>query len=540
MIEGTGQVEEPMAGVARRIAEGIAAAAPEGWTEAVLAVSAGPGGLSYSGDHVVPGAAGRGTPVQARFGELYELSEGVRRARGWQRMSLELRCRPSGEHELTAFDDSLDSLRSSGDGFLAVLDDDYRLPVPGADQEPGTAAPAGDPALAVAHFRTYLERRAAVLGRPDQLPPAASDAGIEAVERRLGHALPADLRALYRIADGDRVDGRHGHLVGGYGWLSLAGAAAVHERVSAPDWFGWSLGWNAVVLDADPPQTVRRCGAHPAWLPFATGGDGNYLAVDLAPARDGRPGQVIRIGRDHDEGPQYVAESVTALFRRYSDQLAAGAYEVDEDWIGLTGEAFREEASGTDRASVRREVIGAVPDPVPPQLQALHVNDAAGSVDLSPLAAAPLLRRLHLNRSVTADLTPLRELPVESLRVTLAGGDLTPLAGHRELRALELATPADGDAVPLDLAALRTVPNLRALDLSGAAVRDLTVLADLPELRYLALDGRQWARLSAADRIPAGLAAVRLADRAAPMADALAWAAGLGLDTGGALRLRLR
>ncbi|MET8542486.1 SMI1/KNR4 family protein [Kitasatospora sp. NPDC004799] len=540
MVEDSGQVDEPMIGAAaRKIAEGIAAAAPEGWTEAVLAVSSGPGGLSYSGDHVVSGAVGRRIPVQAPFGELHLLAEGVRRVRGWQRMTLELRCRPSGEHELTAVDDSLSSLRSSGDGFLAVLDDDYLLPVPGTEQEPGTAAPAGDPALAAANLRTCLERRAAILGRPDRLPPAASDAGIEAVERSLGHALPADLRALYRIADGDEVDGRSGHLVGGYGWLPLKSMAAVHERLSVPAWFGWGLGWNAVVLDADPAETVRRCGGHPAWLPFAGGGDGNFLAVDLAPARDGRPGQVIRIGRDHDEGPQYVAESVTALFGRYADQLAAGAYEVEEDWIGLTGGAFGEEATGADRASVRREIIGAIPDTVPPHLQALHLNDAAGPVDLAPLTAAPRLRRLHLNRSVTADLTPLRELPVESLRVTLAGGDLTPLAGHRALRALELATPAEGGAVPVDLAVLRTVPNLRALDLSGAAVRDLTVLADLPELRYLALSGRQWAELSAAGRVPVGLAAVRLADREAPMAEALAWAAGLGLDTGGALRLRL-
>ncbi|MEV7188578.1 hypothetical protein [Kitasatospora sp. NPDC093102] len=133
----------------------------------------------------------------------------------------------------------------------------------------------------------------------------------------------------------------------------------------------------------------------------------------------------------------------------------------------------------------RREIIGTIPDTVPPGLQALHVNDAPGPVDLSPLAAAHRLRRLHLNRSVTADLSPLRELPVESLRGTLAGGDLTALAGHRTLRAPELATPAE----------------------DGAA---------------------------------AGLAAARLAERETPMAEAPAWAAGLGLDTGGALRLRLR
>jgi hypothetical protein len=118
-------------------------------------------------------------------------------------------------------------------------------------------------------------------------------------------------------------------------------------------------------------------------------------------------------------------------------------------------------------------------------------------VDLAPLTAAPNLRLLHLNRCAAADLAPVRALPVESLRVTLDGGDLSPLEGHDDLTSLDL-----GATAPIDITPLRTVPNLRGLDLSRASVRDLTVLADLPDLRYLTLNMRQWTILLDEGKVP--------------------------------------
>lgn len=268
---------------------------------------------------------------------------------------------------------------------------------------------------------------------------------------------------------------------------------------------------------------MRRCGGHPGWLRFATSEDGNYLAADTAPARNGRPGQLIRTGRDYDDGPAYVADSITSLLGHYLDLLDQGAYEKNGDHIHL-----REPA----RDPAPQQIIGAIPDEVPPTLQAIHINDATGLVDLAPLTAAPSLRRLHLNRSTTADLTPVSELPVESLRVTLDGGDLTPLRGHAHLASLDLTTTA-----PADLTPLHTVPHLRGLDLSGADIPDPAVLAGLTGLRYLSLTGRQWTALLNEGHAPPALAAARLADAEASLDDALAWAARLGLDTENALRV---
>lgn len=510
---------------ARRVAEKILAAGPAGWTRAVLAAEAGRGGISLSGGYTVPGTSGRHS-IPNLFADVSGLAEAARVVRGWEPTTVEIVCWPSGEYETVAFAKVITSLRGRGGGFQAVLDPDYRLPLSDPGQEESTAAPAGDPELAVARFHAYLERRAAILGRREQLPPPVSAAALDEAERRIGRSLPADLRALYLIADGDGIGYEHRYLLGGDAWLSIEDLVAVHADLC--DDLGelvrhdWELAWNSVVFDADPPGTVRRAGGHPAWVPFATGEDGNYLVVDLAPAGNGRPGQVIRVGRDYDECPAYVADSVTSLLGRHLASLERGAYEQHDDHIALLEPEPR---LGPER------IVGEIPGEVPPGLQAIHINDVAGPVDLAPLTAAANLRLLHLNRCATADLAPVRTLPVESLRVTLDGGDLTPLEAHRHLTSLELGT-----AGPIDIVPLRTVPNLRGLDLSRAVVHDLTVLADLPDLRYLALTARQWTALLDEGKAPPTLAAARLADDDASLGEALTWAARLGLDTGDALR----
>ncbi|MFF8995570.1 SMI1/KNR4 family protein [Streptomyces sp. NPDC014983] len=479
-----------------------------------------------TGGYTVPGArAAMGLPEIHPL--LMELAEVIRNDRGWEPVSWEMDCRPSGEYRLVTFTDAVGRVTGQGGGYEVDLDPDYRLPQPGLRQEAGTAAPAGDPELAAMRFRSYLERRAAILGQAEELPPPVTVAALDDAERRIGRTLPADLRALYLIADGDGIGYRHRYLIENNGWLSLESLVAEYtdwrEWQDRP-WFGWDLEWDAVVFDTTPAGTVRRCGGHPGWIRFATGEDGNYLAVDMDPARDGRPGQVIATGRDYDDGPVYVADSITSLLQQHLELLEQGSYEKYDDHISLRRPACD---FGTQQI-----IGGPIPDEVPPTLQAVHINDVTGIVDLSPLTVASGLRRLHLNRSTTADLTPVRGLPVESLRVALDGGDLTPLAGHPHLASLDLGTTA-----PADLTPLRTAPNLHGLDLSRADVPDLTVLAGLPNLRYLALTQQQWATLLDHGKVPPALAAARLTGDGVTFDDALALASRLCLETNDALRV---
>ncbi|MER5782532.1 SMI1/KNR4 family protein [Streptomyces mobaraensis] len=515
----------------RRIVEGMTASAPPGWRRAVLVSTAGRDGVGVAGGYSVPGQPRWRIPVSGPYEELRTLAEEARRARGWERVSVEVECRPSGEYRMVAWRDAVTSLRGRDGGFQAVLDPAYRLPEPGLAQDEGTAAPAGDPDLARTRLLACLERRAAALGRTEVLPPPASAAALEDAERRIGRALPADLRALYQVADGDGEGLGHRYLLGGDAWLSLRHLVTVYARLQEPAPAHWELDWDAVVHDADPPGTVRRCGGHPGWVPFASGEDGNYLAVDLSPAVGGRPGQVIRIGRDHHRQPAYVADSVTALLGHQLEQLERGLFETYDDEPYDTNLMLLEPVPRVSDGGRPWIADDRIPDELPHTLQCLHLHDAPAPVDLTPLAAAPGLRLLHLNRCSAADLTPLRALPIESLRLTLVGGSLAPLRAHPHLTSLGVS-----GSTPVDVAVLRTVPNLRALDLSQVPVADLSVLSELPELRYLSLSGRQWAALLDAGHTPPALAAARLSDDDATLEQALAWTARLGLDPSDALR----
>ncbi|HUR04102.1 MAG TPA: SMI1/KNR4 family protein, partial [Nonomuraea sp.] len=357
---------------------------------------------------------------------------------------------------------------------------------------PADPRPAGDPEEAVRLLREYLERRAEQLGFPlddlfgswpHPLPPAL----LEEVEGGLNVALPADLRALYGVVDGDEERGIFGRLSW---WLDASAVAKVHGGVRHWAPAGWrDRRFRPFVHDADPAGTVRRSVDRPGWIPFIMETDGNYLAVDMDPAAGGRPGQVIRIGPGYHQGPGYLADSVTSLLRRYVDALARGDHWIDEE-----GDLRIDVPEPYDRVGARGQALRMTED------------DATNAL---LERQAPFLRALELSRCPSADLTVLRQAPLETLNLDVKTIDLTLLSGHPTLRALTLAT-----AHPVELGPLRTVPRLDGLDLSRAATVDLRAVAELDGLVYLALRYEQWQKLWACtDRLPA-LGAALLAGKA--------------------------
>ncbi|MEU0600643.1 SMI1/KNR4 family protein [Streptomyces sp. NPDC006393] len=499
--------------MAQQITAEVVAQAPEGWTECVLRGRGSRTGVGLFGaGYVVPSRPGSFFDIPFPHQGLASLASWFRDTRGWEAIVLELTCRPSGAFELVVFRDALQPGGGAEDGWTLTVDPGFQPSEPGAADgaEPSELRQAGDPAEAVERLRAVLRQHAERSGAAPEMPTPVTEAQLAAAERHLGRPLPADLRALYLEADGDGGS----EALAGYCWLSLDEAMAERDdHIGVPTWFGWELGWRQVIFDADPPNTVRRCSGHPGWLPFATWFDGNFLAVDLAPAADGRPGQVIEVGRDFDDGPCYVASSVTA-------------------WLGQALGRPDPHAPQPSGDAASQLVISALDEGLAPGVQAIHLNDAPSPVDLVPLSATPHLRRLHLNRCATADLSPVTALPVEDLAIDLTSeADLTPLAGHPHLASL-----AVGSETPIDLAPLRTLPALRSLDLSRCPTPDLALPADLPGLRYLALSATQWTALIAAGRLPAHLAAARLAG-GAPLTAALDLLAALGIDTSTAYRL---
>jgi cell wall assembly regulator SMI1 len=166
--------------------------------------------------------------------------------------------------------------------------------------------------------------------------PPATAAQVAAAEEAIGCRLPPDLTLLYQMSDGQadwtdlvRDPGRErGRWVG-----SLFGAGWTFSTLQQlqTDYRGWAdirayytpaelaEDFDSVieVRGGDPVKPLYTCAG---WIPFATDGGGNSLAVDLAPQPGGTPGQVIVIGPDEDLR-RVLAPCVRALLRLCATRL---------------------------------------------------------------------------------------------------------------------------------------------------------------------------------------------------------------------------
>lgn len=481
--------------VLRTMAQKIAAGAPAGWRRAeVRGYATGPDGSGHRGFTFEPAEDGVGDiDLHPELTALYELAGATA-----GHLTVELAVEAKGRFE-ALISESLE--RSDHGGFLYVLRS--ALPAEPAEFQPGPddPTPAGDPEEAVALLGAYLRHRDRILGNDKYAPPPAlPEARRTWLESQLPVALPDDLRALYALVDGDGGEG----LLDRHPWYGLELLLSQNRH----RWWADGREWRhhlsqPLITGVGPPLAVRRASDHPGWIPFATSTGGDFLAVDMAPGPGGRPGQVIRMGMHHDDGPVHVADSVTSLLRRHVAALEKGAYvaERGELWIDLGDLRARDES---------RSLTVAGPDAAPirgmhAQVQHLTVLHAPW-VDFGAVRGAPMLWRVTVENCPGADLTPLRDTPVELLDLAMDTIDLAPLAGHGTLRLLAARTEH-----PVDLAPLVSCPRLYGLDLSRAAVRDIGVLSELKGLLYLRLRRGQWEELWGRTGRPAGLAAAGLA-----------------------------
>lgn len=374
--------------------------------------------------------------------------------------------------------------------ILHVIDEEFVPPDRGDEQEgPESAVPAGDPDEAVRLFHHYRRLMAQILGYEEELPGPASEEDLAAVEEELGVALPADLRALYGIADGD--GDIMNQLFDRHPWLSLAEICDQDDEWLdiAREWH--YEPWRQLVFDATPPDTVRRSSLRPGWIRFAIDTGGNWLAVDTDPGPNGRPGQVIAVGVDYTRGPAYVADSVTTFLRRLVEALERGDYVRHDEslWIEADQPQLSEHTMYHDGPPSHERAGQAGPG-----VQDVRVTEVE---DCAFLDAMPEVRSLALSSTGSPDLTPLGGRPVEYLELNVESADLTTPARNRELRSLSIAC-----ARPVELAPLRTVPNLWALDIAAAPVADLATVTELKGLRYLEVTQDQWRELSELDDLP--------------------------------------
>ncbi|MEV0622454.1 SMI1/KNR4 family protein [Nonomuraea sp. NPDC050404] len=464
------QRDDAMTEVLRGMAAKIAAGAPQGWRRGWVHAYRGP---SSSGQRGMGYELSDGTTDGMRFGlgdlnQLYQLSDASP-----EDLMVWLAVESSGRFEAVT---SQAITEDHSGRLLYVLRPDTLPREPGADQDsPANPTPAGDPEEAVRLFREYVRKRADILGEAEILPAPLDPAERTALLDAFPGGLPPDLLALYGEADGDdEVALFHGHE-----WFGLELTTTfVHHRPERR----WQDGPLWSTHDPEPCGTIRRQFGSPNWIPFATSTGGDYLAVDMDPGPAGRPGQVIRVGIHYDGRPVYVADSVTTMLRRLVRALERGDYETDEDYLDVHATL----PSYLDDSRTHWRGHAPIPTKKARRLQSLVV-DKARDLDLEPVRSAPNLTMVTLFGEGPVDLRPLRDAPVEALRLELDAVDLSPLTGHPTLRTLTLRTRE-----PVDLAVLPTFPRLEGLELAEAAVENLAVVGELNGLLSLTLSPDQW------------------------------------------------
>lgn len=321
------------------------------------------------------------------------------------------------------------------------------------------------PPLAV--DRAALASRWAEVRHRHRVGAPADPAAVAAAERELGLALPEPVRALLELTDGapldldapgDDGDEPRGGLLGWWEPLSLAEIVTAWRQDRA---FGTDPLTPYDEVPLHPPGVLVPAPSHPARIPFARDGGGNLLALDLVPGPHGRVGQVVEHGSDYSSGPELAAWSFDDLVARRRAEVPPRPRRVTID--------LRRTGGGTVTA-----------DQLDPQALGAGVF-GLDHLDTRVLAAAPRLADLVL-RGRHLDLGGLRALPLVRLRLFDADVlDLSPLAGHPTLRAVEVG-PATGRVVGAE--SLATLPALVRLGLPdvvwpevASALRDHPTLA---------------------------------------------------------------
>ena len=486
--------ETAVAAVLSAMAGDIAAGAPRGWRRAELrGFVSGPGSLGVRGFRFAPAelnAYGSNDHIPYDgMAQLYSLLDAC------GQLTIELEVETRGRYH-AVLSQRLDRL--AGTGFRYLIDPDREPPE--IEAPPVYAAEAGDPDEAVALFGEYLRRLREILG-PDAFVDLARPLP-EARRRQLLSTmdlkLPRDLAALYAVVDGD---GGQGLLPGR--WFGLATLA----ELCRPEERWWVRRERDFITEFGPPLRIQRRADHPGWIPFAADGLGNYLAVDMSPGPHGSPGQVILIGRNHGDGPVYVADSVTTLLGAQVAALESGLFRRDEGALGLLD--FDLERHKRDYAAHRTlAVTGPEAAPVRgmhQEIRELTVSNAPW-VDLGPVRGAPALWRFTATNCPGADLAPLRDTQIEVIDLDLAAIDLTGLAGHPTLRRVVLHSEK-----PVDLRPLLSCPRLSVLDVAHAPAADVSGLGGATALWQLTMLRPQWVELLRHNVIPPHLAVADLA-----------------------------
>lgn len=360
--------------------------------------------------------------------------------------------------------------------------------------------------------------------------PPATEQQLQEAEAELGFALPADLRELYQVWNGER-EGGFG-LFFGLPFLPLADMMA--------EWRIWAGLEEEYALEGGhysvPAGWIKERYINRYWLPISKDWGGNHLGLDLDPDEQGRMGQVINFGRD-EEVKYVVALSLRHMLQFIRDVAKEKNYSIHEEedyrffsygpgsvhfldairklelpvlhpirmdhglqdtsaWLNSLEESWQERilsASGSPDVFLREKqlrFIGEGITDITPLAHCREVRELILSANelesIEALRDCRQLKQLYLTKNPLSDLRPLQELPyLEELNLskTLVT-DIFPLAFVPKLRSLDLSETAIHDFTPL-----KQVKSLKELEVSGLDREQLCSLAELASLEKLTLVG---------------------------------------------------
>lgn len=146
----------------------------------------------------------------------------------------------------------------------------------------------------------------------------ATSRELQETEAFLGVELPEDVRASFRIHNGQR------DVAAGFidGWEMLA-----LERVR-DEWRVWKELLDSGDFDgiaSEPDGPIRSDWWNPKWIPLTYSGSGDHHCLDLSPAAGGTTGQIIVMWHDDPRRP-LIAASFREWLQTFADDLDAGRY----------------------------------------------------------------------------------------------------------------------------------------------------------------------------------------------------------------------
>jgi cell wall assembly regulator SMI1 len=177
-----------------------------------------------------------------------------------------------------------------------------------------------------------------------RLGDGASEADITACEAAMGIRLPGTFRTALARHGGDPT------IVLGKDTLGMHGVFHhvdfLRPAAIAAQYVSWRDTTSRQTSMADPLGPVRPQWWNPKWIPITVvNGFAWHHCIDLDPAPGGTFGQIIEMGR-RDARRIVVADSFTDLLTRLAEDVAAGIYRFDGEFLRLSDDAVDDRTPG--------------------------------------------------------------------------------------------------------------------------------------------------------------------------------------------------